>query len=31
MENLPHSALIADRAEMLVDAEHDQDEFCRDS
>jgi len=28
---LPHLPLIADRAEMLVDAEHDQDEFRGDA
>ena len=26
---LPHPALIADHAEMLVDAENDQDQFAR--
>jgi hypothetical protein len=26
-----HLALVADRAEMLVDAEHDQDEFRGDA
>ena len=28
---LPHLTLIADRAEMFVDAEHDQDEFRGDA
>jgi hypothetical protein len=29
--SLPHLPLIADRAEMLVDAEDDQDEFRGDA
>jgi hypothetical protein len=29
--DLPHLSLIPDRAEMFVDAEHDQDEFGGDA